>query len=117
MSTDQKELNDQHATNPQVSDYWEEMFSPVAVVLAVNGTAITICRKTVPEGTDMWMWDLDKAETIDVSALKSWLGYKSGFGYWAYVHPGAMAEVVEEWNATNRNTAASAYDAAMKGIV
>jgi|PlaIllAssembly_1097288.scaffolds.fasta_scaffold20556_2 hypothetical protein len=92
-----KEETARRANNPQVGDYWNEMFSPICVVVKTDTTllirprsstpiavgTITICKKTKEVDADSWTWDLSVLETMTVDAFREWLSYGSIPGYWA----------------------------------
>lgn len=94
------EVNEQHASDPQLGDYWHEMFCPAYVVVGRLGAQVVVCK--TPKSTDEnhWTWDLDKLEMIPVDAFKKRLSYETIPGhYWADVVPEAhkwAAEAVRE---------------------
>jgi hypothetical protein len=62
----EKAERDHKRLNPSAGDYWwEEMFCPVLVVLAVSGGFVTVCRETKDAGDNKWTWDLTKPSIID----------------------------------------------------
>lgn len=69
------EMSRQHLLNPEVGDFWQEMFAPVCVVLEVNPSCITICRKVTHQDKDHWTWDLDKTEHMMLADWRKWLRY------------------------------------------
>jgi hypothetical protein len=91
------ESNDDSAKNPQVGDFWHDMFAPIAVVVArPNDETVLVCRKTMPVDADHWEWDLTKCECLMVDEFKTYLSYGSIPGYWADVVPKKMEWVREE---------------------
>jgi hypothetical protein len=53
------DTNLEHAKNPKVGDYWQEMFCPVAVVISVSPFYVLTLekKKTVDDGH--WTWDIE----------------------------------------------------------
>lgn len=100
---DRQPRNRAHAVNPEVGDYWHEMFSPIRIVLAVNSTWVTICDKTKAVDDNCWEWDLGKARSLLKEDFGNGLFYKSA----ALKHkthcdvvPRRMMDVVECWIAS-----------------
>lgn len=56
------ELNLKHALDPEVGDYWQEMFMPICVVVDATQFSVTVCDKTKSVGENRWTWDISKLE-------------------------------------------------------
>lgn len=56
--------NIQHARNPEVGDYWHEMFCPVMVVLDVTSLHVIICKKKKDVDRDHWTWDVSETKHL-----------------------------------------------------
>lgn len=50
--------NKEHAKEPKVGDYWQEMFCPVAVVIQV-GPHFVLTLEKKKDVDDHWTWDLE----------------------------------------------------------
>jgi hypothetical protein len=72
-----KEMNTKHRLDPQVGDYWNEMFCPIMVVVAVHPDRVVICRKIKSTDKDHWTWDLTKLDTVTREAFAEIPLYKS----------------------------------------
>jgi len=55
----QRELNKQHSFDPQPGDFWQEMFAPVAVVIAVSDISVTTLERIKNVDRGRWTWDLE----------------------------------------------------------
>lgn len=91
-------LNARHLADPQPGDYWNEMFSPICVVVERSRSAVIICKATKQTDPDHWTWDLAKLEAMTLPAFAEWLSFKSeGFRdfTWCRVVPRAHEWVVE----------------------
>lgn len=97
-------LNEAHANNPHVGDYWSDMGAPLAVVLEVNGDQITLCRKTVAASRASWSWDFENGVlTMTRAEFYDWLEYDTIPGkFWGWVYPESMISAVEYWRANAR---------------
>jgi hypothetical protein len=92
---ERKRRDREHLIDPEVGDYWNEMFTPICVVLGRVGDSVVICRTTKDVGPDHWTWDTTRIETKTLAEFRDWLSYK-GDGplreqAWASVVPGAHA--------------------------
>lgn len=56
--------NIQHSRNPQIGDFWHEMFCPIMVVLDVTPLHVIICDKTKSIDRDHWTWDTAEIKTL-----------------------------------------------------
>lgn len=83
--------NLQHADNPEVGDYWSEMFLPVARVLQVEQTWVLVQKLTGQEGKAA-----DAAnptpEVMTREAFAKWIRYETiPDKTWADVRPRLLA--------------------------
>lgn len=69
MAWPDTELNTKHRLDPQVGDYWNEMFVPIMVVVGVHPDRVVICQTTKSVGKDHWTWDLAKLDTVTREAF------------------------------------------------
>ena len=86
----------EHLADPKAGDYWQEMFSPVCVVVGRLGDEVVICRTTKDDGLDRWNWDLSRVETMTRAEFAAWLSHKSDGlrdRTWCSVEPGAYGWV------------------------
>jgi hypothetical protein len=83
-------VNERHIVDPQVGDYWQEMFCPYFVVLdRVTENQVLICEKTKPAGPNHWTWDLDNLSLRTLEELRKKVSYSCIPGFVADVFPGA----------------------------
>jgi hypothetical protein len=106
-------LNQEALDNPKPGDYWNEMFCPYFVVVAVNGPDITVlsclggpdsysrkhevpAKITHKDGS--WSFDYDKSMVVDRKWMEKAVKYDSIDGFIADVRrPEKMQLIVEEW--------------------
>lgn len=87
-----KELNEQHAANPQVGDYWEERFYPCFLVIEASKFSVSFLSKTkrelntVTQEKDLF-WDVSHIETCTPKEFKRRVSYNSIPGTWCDVTP------------------------------
>lgn len=87
---ERQELNNLHAKNPTVGDYWEEMFAPACVVIGVTKEAVSLCDKTKSVTDTTWTWDLSQTRQLSRDEFSRWLRYQSpemSDRTWCNVHP------------------------------
>jgi len=77
---------DEHARNPQVGDYWHEMYVPVCKVVGVTPEHVLLWTEVIVEG-DGWRWR-EEVKRMTREEFRRWLSYESMPGYWARVIPG-----------------------------
>lgn len=58
-----------HSRDPQIGDFWHEMFCPIMVVLDVTPLHVIICDKTKEVDRDHWTWDTDAIKTLTREAF------------------------------------------------
>ena len=102
-----KQLNEQHAANPPVGDYWEERFSPCFLVIEASKFSVSFLSKTklvrnaVTQEKDLF-WDVSHIETCTRAEFKKRVSYRSIPGTWCDVTPnwsraeGYIKEAMEE---------------------
>lgn len=80
--------NRAHRDNPEPGDYWNEMFSPVALVLKVDGQLVTMLKHTKPTDPGHWTWDTDKVTVMTKRQFGKWISYDTiPDKTWCYVFP------------------------------
>ena len=97
-----KELNEKHADNPQVGDYWCERHSiPCFLVIDASKFWVSFLSKTKREFGDTF-WDTSKIETCTRKEFKKRVSYNYIPGTWCDVTPNwkYAAEYIEEALAT-----------------
>ena len=111
-------LNQDGIDNPQVGDYWHEMFSPYFLVVDVTGDQITVLSCLSPPGTDRakrgepfarimnkddtWCFDYSKHFVVDREWIKDAVTYSYSTGFVAdLVRGGGIVECVKEWHDEN----------------
>ena len=82
-----KELNERHAKDPKLGDYWHEMFNGICVVIEVDLIHVTICKTKRSVGMNEWTWDLSNLDIMTHEEFQRWLSYDTRPGYWADVIP------------------------------
>ena len=113
MREEQKILNQEALDDPQPGDYWNEMFCPYFVVVAVNGPDITVLsclggpdsytRKHEPNAkidhnNGSWSFDYNKSMVVDREWMRKTVKYSTHDGFVADVRrPEKMQLIVEEW--------------------
>jgi len=90
-------LDEQHSSNPEAGDYWEEMLCGACVVLAVSVGMVIFCKTRKELDSNHWQWGLDKKEVLTLDAFKDWLHYKTmPDKCWCHVHPRAHIGLVND---------------------
>ena len=109
----QKQLNEDALRNPQPGDYWQEMFCPYFIVVAVNGAKLTVlstlggpksfnrkeeldAKINNQDGT--WSFDYSKSMIVDHAWIRNAVKYGSIDGFVADVsRSDRMKSIVSEW--------------------
>lgn len=52
-------INNEHALNPEIGDYWYDHFCPVYYVVDVGRFHIAVLHKTKDVDSNHWTWDID----------------------------------------------------------
>ena len=111
-----KELNVEALFNPQPGDYWQEMFCPYLVVVAVKGSAITVLScmggpqsysrkhelnaKIEYPLDNSWGFDYTKHMVVDYNWMKKAVTYGITDGFVAdVVRSESSKRIAEEWKA------------------
>lgn len=95
---DRQARNLKHLADPQIGDYWHEMYIPVCVVVGRGNDSVILCTKTKEVDSEHWTWDLGHIETRPLDDFAKWLKYKSkGMGdrTWCSVVPESQKWVRE----------------------
>ena len=100
-----KQLNEQHAANPQVGDYWQERFSPCPCFLVIEASKFSVSflskTKLVLNAVTLEkdrFWDVSHIETCTPKEFKRRVSYNSIPGTWCDATPNwsGAAEYIEE---------------------
>lgn len=89
---ERKRRDREHLFDPKVGDYWNEMFTPICVVLGRVGDSVLVCKTPKDVDGEHWTWDLARVETMTLAAFGAWLSYKGEAmrgKTWCSVEPGA----------------------------
>lgn len=105
-SPEREALNKARIEDPQLGDFWHEMFQPYFVVVGIRRTVlgakvVTVCQKTKSEDPNRWTWDLSKLDEISVAELRKQVTYSSMDKCVASCEPGAHIWAVDEAEALN----------------
>ena len=115
---EQKQTNQEALDNPQVGDYWNEMFCPYFLVVAVRDDKITVLsclgglqsfnRKDelnaqIMNKDNTWSFDYSKHIVVDRNWMTKAVKYSSIDGFCADVFRNGMTKVVEEWKQFHRD--------------
>lgn len=100
---ERQERNLKHIENPQPGDYWNEMFCPYHVVLAVTDSSVIICDKKV-DMDDGWTFDLSETKTISHLEHRDLVTYSTMRDkFVADVVPNSkLMPMVQEWRDAKR---------------
>lgn len=75
------ELNAKHASDPQVGDYWHEMFVPCYLVIERTSFSVSYLehRKETLDENDKWTWtwDTSKISMKTVKGFQEMVSYNS----------------------------------------
>jgi len=92
----QHEINEDHASDPKIGDFWSEMFAPILVVVGrPNPDSVLICDKMKDVGERRWTWDLTQCRIMTLEEFHARLRYDSIPGFWADCCPEHMTWVKE----------------------
>lgn len=81
-----------HLADPEVGDYWHDMFSPVCVVVGRREGAAVVCEHTKVTDPDHWTWDLSRLRWVTLAEFARWLtfqGESMAGRTWCHVLPRA----------------------------
>ena len=106
---DRKQLNQQAWDNPQVGDYWHEMFCPYFLIVDIQGDAYTVlCTINDPDtqnakidGVDSWEFDYSKYSVVTKDWIQRKVKYISIDGFVADVVRNKSFGAVLEWREAN----------------
>lgn len=87
-----KDLNIEHAANPQIGDYWHERFSPSCLVIGVTPFSVSYLSKMKYIDGNKY-WDTAHVATCNRAEFKRWVSYNS--------IPGTWCDVVPNWPPAN----------------
>ena len=102
----QMELNEKHALNPEIGDYWNEMFVPILSVVDVGAFNVSVLRKTKEVDEDHWTWDVTQVTNMTKKEFYKFLHYNTPNvkdKCWCDVYPGrdkAFAEAAKDYALT-----------------
>jgi hypothetical protein len=63
--------------DPQIGDYWHEMFCPQLVVIGRKGDSVVVCDATKEVDSSHWTWDVERVTTLTLAEFKKRLCYSS----------------------------------------
>lgn len=113
MYKEQEQANEQALANPQVGDYWHEMFCPYFIIVNVEGDQYRVlscmggpdsfnrkheiyAKKDL--GDQGWCFDYSKSMLVDRVWIEKAVRYESIEGFVADVVQSAKTEtIVQEW--------------------
>jgi len=110
----QQELNTKALENPQVGDYWHEMFCPYFLIVKVDGKKYTVLsclggplsfnrrnelNARLNDDTGYWSFDYSKSMVVDRRWIENAVCYTSIDGFVADVVRGSEKNntIVREW--------------------
>lgn len=71
----QQKLNEEHVKNPQIGDFWHEMFSPYFLVVGVVETGVIVLDETISISKSHYKFDETKPKFISLESLKERVTY------------------------------------------
>jgi hypothetical protein len=74
---EQEQLNREHAKNPQVGDFWHEIFSPYFLVVEITKYGIIVLDKTRPVDKDHYIFDETKPRVMTLDDLYKMVTYET----------------------------------------
>ena len=93
MSDVQNLLNDRGANNPEVGDYWVEMYDPVCLVIAVSDNYVRILEHLKFPRPGKWTWDIDRSRILTRGEFAVLHRYESRPGYSCDVDKGCLSMI------------------------
>lgn len=101
------DLNQAALDNPQVGDYWSEMFCPYFLIVNVEDDKYTVLsalgtdNARVSIDNNYWGWDYSKAMVVDKNWIEKTVKYDTIDGFVADVSRDSktLLGMVEEWKA------------------
>jgi hypothetical protein len=89
--------NEIAAKDPRPGDYWNEMFSPVCLVVRRTDDKVYTYEKPYPVDKGHWTWDQTYIGEYTLEEFEQKLSYKSIPGYWCDVDRNKMKQFVEHY--------------------
>ena len=96
------DLNEEHAKNPKIGDFWHDHLAPVLCVIDVGTFSVVVLRSTKPVDDDHWTWDISNLTMMTKKEFYRQLHYSTEnmkHKCWASVVPERdkiFAKLVEE---------------------
>ena len=73
----QQLLNKEHIENPQIGDFWHEMFSPYFVVAEITNNGVIVYDKTLPDGPNHYVFDETKQKIMNKEEMRNKVTYST----------------------------------------
>lgn len=77
MNRLQQQLNEEHALEPKIGDYWHEMFVPILSVVDVGPWNVSVLRKTKEVDEEHWTWDVTEVTNMSRKEFYDFLHYNT----------------------------------------
>lgn len=71
----QQELNEEHVKNPQIGDFWHEMFIPYFLVVEIVTSGVIVLDETISISESHYKFDETKPKFISLESLKERVTY------------------------------------------
>ena len=97
----QEFINECHVIQPQVGDYWSEMFAPYHVVVHVSYDFVVVCEAKVVDDSH-WRFDLNKHTILTYKEHAKRVMYGSIYGFVADCSPNRLSKDADEWQEKQR---------------
>ena len=71
-----EDLNLKHANDPQVGDYWNEMFAPCYLIIDRSRLSVSFLDKQT-KSDNGWTWDVVNVKTMTIKEFSKMVRYTS----------------------------------------
>lgn len=71
----QQELNEEHVKNPQIGDFWHEMFGPYFLVVGIVTSGVIVLDEIIFISKNHYKFDETKPKFISLESLKERVTY------------------------------------------
>jgi hypothetical protein len=71
-----EDLNLKHANDPQVGDYWNEMFAPCYLIIDRSRFSVSFLDKQT-KSDNGWTWDVANVKTMTIKEFSKMVRYTS----------------------------------------
>lgn len=101
IKNEYEEVNEKHASNPEVGDFWHERFQPCFFVIASSEFSVTFLSKKIELPGGGLIWDVKNFESCAPKEFKKRVSYGSIPGFWCdcvpnYKYTESIMEEVRE---------------------